>query len=170
MTHTKIAERAFLVAGITIVMCLITCTSSTHGTLTLYEKRDGRSPATEGVAHVLMNDMLGFGRDLAVRFDSRGDFGPKDTLEILPGEHSIQLRVSFRRDPKYNRFGATSRYSSNRACLHFDFVAEAGHTYAFVITKYTLSNWRVDLVDRTSPQVVHGSPCPAWKRYPPIHE
>ncbi len=130
------------------------------GTLMLYETPAGNRLPSESVARVFMQ---GLGGKIAIQVDSSKYMAPRDTIEILPGEHHMQIwntSVRYFRDP----IGAKHPPAGGN-CLQFRFEAKPGHEYAFVLIKYDFNDWQVDLVDLAAPsQIVHGVSCPRQER------
>lgn len=155
---------------ITIVIVLASC-AGRKGTMRLYDsERVGQLPA-ERVARIAINDMKGFGYRLMMRFDTRDSLIPRDTIEVLPGEHGLQLRF-LTADPTMPIERYEQRVARSRSCFYFEFVAQAGHLYEFRIVDLKFSSgWKVDLVDLTdTTRVIHESGCRRDKWWQNIHE
>ncbi len=155
---------------VTAGICIAACTGGGR-TMRLYDMESGKPLAPETVARISINDMKGFGDRLVMRFDTRDDIIPRDTIEVLPGEHDLHFRFSTpgsaMKLEQYVQGMERSRY-----CIYFEFVARAGHLYEFRIVDLKFGGgWKVDLVDLTdTTQVVHGSGCQRDKRWLEILE
>lgn len=143
----------------TIAICITVCTGGSR-TIPLYDMEQGKPLPPEMVARVALNDMKGFGKRLTMRVDTRDSLKPKDTIEVLPGEHGIQFRV-VTEDPTRPEEHFEPWAARPHSCIFFEFVAQAGHVYEFRIIDYRmLDDWKVDLVDLSdTTQVIHGKGC-----------
>ncbi len=165
---TLCKRASILVSTLTLIACFVSCAAGTHGTQRMYSGENGKRLAVSEVARVLMHDMIGFGNSLEVSLDSLDPINVRDTLEMRPGRHVMQIRVHYNSDLKSAAWKGTPPGKGEQACLYFDFVAEAGHQYSFILMEFKLSDWQVDLVDNTSPsQIVHGVHCPKPEHYWP---
>jgi hypothetical protein len=130
----------------------------------------GKPLPPEKVARVSLNDMKGYGYRLMMRFDTRDSLIPKDTIEMLPGEHGLQFRVATA-DPTMPIERYEQRVARSHSCIYFEFVALAGHVYEFRIGDFRLGGWKVDLVDLIdTTQVIHGGGCRRDKWWLKMHE
>lgn len=159
MVHRIVYSVILSALVMTTAICIAACTGGGR-TMRLYDMERGKPLPPEKVARVCLNDIKGFGYRLMMRFDTRDSIKPKDTIEVLPGEHGLQFNV-FTTDRTMPFEFYEHRVSLSHSCIFFEFVAQAGHVYEFRILDYTmLGDWRIDLVDlNDTTQVIEGKRC-----------
>lgn len=166
ITGTCFARLVLCAIVLVIELGVLGCATPKRHLLILYEEPQGKRLQASEVAQILMGGLAGMEKILWVVVDSAWETPLRDTLEVLPGNHSIQLWNLANRNSRYEP--VPSYPPPGSGCLQFEFKAEAAHRYGFVLTEYSWSDWRVDLVDQdNSSRVVHGSHCPRPKRYWP---
>jgi hypothetical protein len=150
-------------------ICIAACAGG-GSTMRLYDMERGKPLPPEKIARVALNDMKGYGYRLMMRFDTRDSLLPKDTIEVLPGGHGIQLHVrTADRTMPIERYD--QRAARSHSCIYFEFVARAGHVYEFRIIDFTFGDWKIDLVDLSdTTRVIHGSGCRRDQWWIKMHE
>ncbi len=161
MRHSKLGEIALQLATAALALSMISCAPEVPRILVLYEAPEGRRLPSAEVARVLVKEL---GGRIAIRVDSSKYMAPRDTIEIRPGEHLMQIwntSIRYPRDP----FGGYHPTGGGN-CLQFRLVAEPGHEYAFKLIRFDFNDWQVDLVDLAGPsEIVHGVHCSV-----PVHD
>jgi hypothetical protein len=149
-----------------VIMCfvpLLGCSTGPRNVRVLYETEKGARLPAQAVARIIMHDLEGLEKKLVVNWDKPDNLNYEDTLEALPGPHTLLLRLVSREN-----IGSGSSLlptgSAYQACLQFDFNAEAGHVYDFKLVEFSLKGWAIDLIDRNEPRkTIHGVSCPIVK-------
>jgi hypothetical protein len=143
---------AVLAGGTVLITALWGCIHSMHGATLLYESHQGRRLPGNQVARVLLHELWPLRQDIAVALDSATEVGYRDTLEILPGSHTLQIALwPPGRSPKARIFPEI--YPVLQHCTQFVFVAKAGHEYECRMPDHDSSSWRwhIELVDLQRP-------------------